>query len=298
MNKGIFYTSLSAILYGCIGYFGVSLMEAGFSVCDLLLWRFLISSLMLLPCVGLLFQEERSWTPKDLICLFFIGGLFYGGGTACYFEASKIIGTGLGMVLFFTYPIFVVLLSMLFKKSSINLPTLISLALIIIGSILIAFGRGADLELDFFGLLLALASGLGYGLYVFASKEGCKGISPLLSAWVVCAGNTATFCLYAFLVQGDVFFPSSAAVWMDIGCFALVGTVLPIILLLRGMQTLSANKASIIGVLEPVAVLAVGALILKEEVSAWQLVGAIIILLSAIAVQFERDSLLEPASST
>ena len=75
--------------------------------------------------------------------------------------------------------------------------------------------------------------------------------------------------------------------------FAFIGTVLPIFLLLRGMKTLSANKASIISVLEPVAVLAVGAIILKEEVSWQQGVGAFLILFSAVAVQFEKEKPLK-----
>lgn len=293
MNIGVFYTALSAILYGCIGYFGASLMHAGFSVCDLLLWRFFVSLLMLAPCLFFVFKESSNVKLLNLTSLFLISAVFYGGGTACYFEASRTIGTGLAMVLFFTYPLFVAILSIITKKSPINLPTVIALILIVIGSVLIAFGNGINIEMDLIGLTFALASGLGYGLYVFGSKESSRNMSPLLSAFVVCAGNSAAFTLYSFFGQGYFLMPSSQAVWTDIFLFALIGTVLPILLLLRGLKTLSANKASIIGVLEPVAVLAVGAFILKEEVTWIQLFGAIIILLSAVAIQFEKDSVTE-----
>lgn len=293
MNMGIFYTALSAVLYGCIGYFGANLMHAGFSVCDLLFWRFFISLLMLLPCLFFIFKESTGIKLKKFTSLFLISAVFYGGGTACYFEASRSIGTGLAMVIFFTYPIFVAILSILSKKSPVNKPTIISLILIVIGSILIAFGDGINMEMDLIGLTFALASGLGYGLYVFGSKESSKRMSPLLSAFVVCLGNTAAFSLYSLFGQGYFLTPSSQAIWTDIFLFALIGTVLPIILLLRGMKTLSANKASIIGVLEPVTVLAVGALILKEEVTWLQFLGAVIILLSAAVVQFEKDSVIE-----
>jgi drug/metabolite transporter (DMT)-like permease len=90
-------------------------------------------------------------------------------------------------------------------------------------------------------------------------------------------------------IQGALQVPSTQAAWGHIFLFALIGTVLPIFLLLQGMKTLSANKASIISVLEPVAVLAVGALILEEEVSPLQCLGAAIILLSAMAVQFDKE---------
>lgn len=290
MHIGVFYTALSAVLYGCIGYFGASLMQAGFAVCDLLLWRFLVSLLMLLPCLFIIIKDPTGINLKNFTSLFLISAIFYGGGTACYFEASRTIGTGLAMVIFFTYPIFVAILSIASKKSPTNMPTIIALVLIVIGSILIAFGDGVNVEMDLLGLTFALASGLGYGLYIFGSKESSKSIPPLLSAFIVCAGNTAAFSLYSFFVQGYFLFPSSQEVWVNIFLFALVGTVLPIFLLLRGMKSLSANKASIIGVLEPVAVLAVGAFILKEEVTWLQFLGAAIILLSAIVVQFEKDT--------
>lgn len=293
MNFGAFYVALSAVLYGCIGYFGSSLMQAGFSVCDLLLWRFVVSLFMLLPCLLFIFKETSLEDIKSLFTLFMISAIFYGGGTACYFEASRTVGTGLAMVIFFTYPIFVAVLSILTKKSPINMPTLYSLILIAVGCTLIAFGDEMSLEADLFGLILALTSGVGYGFYVFGSKEYSKGMPPLLSAFIVCAGNTAAFSFYSFFWQGYFHLPSSKGEWIDITLFALIGTVLPIIFLLRGMKTLSANKASIIGVLEPVAVLGVGALVLHEPVTWLQFLGAVIILLSAVVVQFEKDPVPE-----
>lgn len=290
MNMGAFYTALSAVLYGCIGYFGVNLMNAGCSVCDLLLWRFLVSLLLLLPCLFFVFSKTTHFKLKDLLFLFLISAVFYGGGTAFYFEASRTLGTGLAMVIFFTYPIFVTILSILSKKSPVTKPTIYALILILIGCVLIAFGEGKDIEMDLLGLAFAFASGLGYGLYVFGSKETTKSMPPLLSALIVCLGNTVAFGLYSLFGQGHFLIPSSHTMWLDIFLFALIGTVLPIILLLRGMKTLSANKASIIGVLEPVSVLVVGALILGEEVTWLQLFGAFTILLSAAVVQLEKDS--------
>lgn len=289
MNFGVFYAALSASLYGCIGYYGVSLMKEGFTVCDLLLWRFLISTLMFTPFLFVILKQENKIEIKNVLSLFCISAFFYGGATACYFEASKTIGTGLSMVLFFTYPIFVAILSILTKKAKANIPTLLSLILIMLGSILIALGNGFSLKMDLYGILIALISGLGYGLYVFYSKETSKSMPSLLSAFIVCIGNTVAFCLFSLFVQGYFILPSSLNIWNDIIFFSLIGTVLPIFLLLRGMKTLSANKASIIGVLEPVAVLAVGYFVLNEEVAWLQFFGAIIILLSIIVVQFEKE---------
>lgn len=47
MNKGIWLTALSGVLYGSIGYFGIKLIESGLQVHNMLLWRFLASCLIM-----------------------------------------------------------------------------------------------------------------------------------------------------------------------------------------------------------------------------------------------------------
>ncbi len=66
--------------------------------------------------------------------------------------------------------------------------------------------------------------------------------------------------------------------------FALFGTVLPVLLLLAGMEYLSASTASIISVLEPIAVLGVGAFMLDEPLQALEIIGALIILSATILI--------------
>lgn len=54
MNKGVFFTALSALLYGSIGYFGSRLIGLGVPVTDLLFWRFLFACLFLQPVLPMI----------------------------------------------------------------------------------------------------------------------------------------------------------------------------------------------------------------------------------------------------
>lgn len=287
MKIGVLYTALSGILYGSIGYFGATLMGHGFSVSNLLVWRFFLSCALLLP----IFLTWRRNPPlidwKNWLKLFLFGAIFYAGGTAMYFEASKSIGTGLAMVIFFAYPIVVVALSSFFHKTPFTLTTLLSLVLIVVGCTLIALGE--EFSVDVYGIVLASLSGVGYGLYVFFSKEASKNVSPALGTFIVCLGGTFAFLPCTFLIDGQVVIPSDSYLWLLALLFALMGTVLPVMFMLFGLKTISANKASIISVLEPVTTLAVGAFILAESVSLLQFVGAIVILSSAVLVQLEKE---------
>lgn len=81
-NCGVFFTAMSGILYGSIGYFGTRLLEEGLTVPDFLLWRFSFSVILLFPVTLLIWIKDK--------------------------KAGKTIGTGLAMVISFTYPLFVV----------------------------------------------------------------------------------------------------------------------------------------------------------------------------------------------
>jgi len=288
MNYGVLLTATSASLYGSIGYFGANLMNHGMSVADLLFWRFFFSTLLLLPLIPWVLRGVRISRAelKDIAILLCMGGVFYGGGTAAYFEASKSIGTGLAMVIFFAYPIFVVALSALVKKERVTQMMAASLFLIITGCTLIALGQPFQFDLN--GILLGLLSGLGYGIYVFGSKESSQRFSPLFATSVVCIGNTCAFVCYLLGSGKGFFIPDTGNMWLHISLFSLLGTVLPVLLMLAGLKYISANKASVISVLEPVTTLALGAIVLEEAVSGMQFAGAVIILGSALVVQFDK----------
>lgn len=262
-------------------------MGYGFSVSNLLVWRFFLSCALLLPIFLTWLRNPPQIDWKNWLKLFLFGAVFYAGGTAMYFEASKSIGTGLAMVIFFAYPIVVVALSSFLHKTPFTLITLLSLILIVVGCTLIALGE--KISVDLYGIALAAGSGIGYGLYVFFSKEASKNVPPALATFIVCMGGAFAFFPCALLFDGLIIVPSNSYSWMMVILFALMGTVLPVMLMLFGLKTISANKASIISVLEPVTTLAVGAFILAEDVSMLQFVGAIIILASAVLVQLEKE---------
>jgi len=287
MSKGLIYTALSAILYGSIGYFGAMLLSQGLSVAQLLFWRFFISTLMLLPFVLLKFRDANKTELKALAALFLNGAIFYGISTALYFAASKSIGTGLAMVIFFGYPLFVTALSVFVNGAPVGKITAISLLFITTGCCMIAMGQ--SFKSDFQGILFAMGAGLGYGLYIFCSKPASKAVSPISGTFMVCLGGTLTFLLYTFQEGSHPLWTHNSFVWTHIILFGLFGTVLPVLLMLLGLRTLSVSKASIISVLEPVTTLGIGLWLLEELATPIQLIGALVILIGAVIIQLDKD---------
>lgn len=286
--KGTILVALAGVLYGTIGYFGTILKQEGLSVAELLLWRFGGSVLLLLPFVPSLFKDRLTRYQWQTFGLFFCFGVIcYGFGTGLYFEASFMIGTGLAMVLFFTYPLLVVAYSALAEKCWPSFITWVSLALILLGCGMIGLGDRA--EINWSGIILAVVSGMSYGVYILASKSRSSVLSPLLGTFAVCLGCVAAFIGYALFTGDGFYIPRDSKVIWNLFLFSSIGTVLPVLFLLQGVKYISATKTAIISVLEPVTVLLVGVMFLSEPVGVLQAVGAVVILASALVVQVARD---------
>ncbi len=94
--------------------------------------------------------------------------------------------------------------------------------------------------------------------------------------------------LSIILIRHEFIFPNSYKEWFYISALGIIATALPIQLLLEGLKHIHASKVAVLSVLEPVVTLIVGITALHESTSTLQLTGAIIILLSAVIIQFER----------
>ncbi len=138
-TRATLLVALSATLYGCLGFFGTKLIELHFTISAMLFWRFFIATLWMLPFVlkKTAHVPSSNFDKRQLCIPFILGGLCYAGNSAFYFAASHYTGTGLAMVIFFTYPMFVVLLAWLIDKYPISKHMAIALISIALGLLLL-----------------------------------------------------------------------------------------------------------------------------------------------------------------
>lgn len=281
-RRGSFYAILSGFLYGFIGFFGMSAINAQLSVSTMLFWRFLISSLVMMALVALQIRTMKD-SFKALFMAYLNGVFFYGCSTYLYFCASMYIGSGFAMVLFFTYPVFIMILNYLLYGENMTKIYYIAILVILLGMILlIDFNQ---ISFDLTGLVLTLISSLFYAGYVMASKK--SDISPQGSTLMVCLGCMTTSFVVAMVTQ-SLEMPSTLSVWANLFGIGVIATVIPILLLLISLKYISSEKASILSVLEPVFVVIFGVLLLDESMQAKNAVGIVLILSGALMTLFSH----------
>lgn len=251
----------------------------------MLFWRFLVSSLFI---AALLIPQTKklNFDLTELVKVTVYGALFYGTCSILYFMATRYIGSGLSMVIFFTYPSIVLLINFLFFKQKIS--KIYYLALIIIFSGMLLLINGSKLHFNLIGVGLSLLSAFLYALYLIASK----GILvPALVATLFISIGAMLISLIAAVLENTFFIPTHLDIWFNICGIGIICTALPIVLLLKGLQHISSLQASILSVLEPVFVVIFGIILLGEQISLIQGLGVIVILagalLSLLSYRFE-----------
>jgi drug/metabolite transporter (DMT)-like permease len=283
-QKGSFYAIISGLCYGLLGYFGVTLMNSGFSIAGMLFWRFLIATLFMLV---ILIPEYKTLlqSHKESLKVIIYGVTFYSGSAIIYFISSKYIGTGLAMVIFFTYPAIVMLFNFLFLQAAISKTYYLAFIMIIVGMVCLADIQ--DASLDIVGIGLGLLCAVFYSGYIIASKE--SRVPPMLSTLMVSIGGAIT-CFILSCKDPSFCVPINTEQWLNIFGVAIICTVIPILLLLQGLKYISSEKASILSVLEPVVVVIVGITLLNEQINNMQIIGIIIVLSGAVLTLFSNST--------
>ena len=275
-QRGVLYAVSSGLCYGLLGYFGISLMNSGLSISNMLFWRFTIATLFM--CVILIPKYKTIFNSYKKNLLFIVYGIvFYTSSAMFYFMSSKHIGSGLAMVIFFTYPTIVMMFNVLFHKMVLRNTYYISFFIIIIGMICLA--NANKLTFNILGISLGILAAFLYACYILASKR--THIAPSISTLMVSLGSMIS-CLIASYVYDTFNIPNGFNEWFNIVGMGTLCTAIPILFFLQALKYISSEQASMLSVFEPIVVLIFGVILLGEKISIIQIAGAIIILSGAI----------------
>ncbi len=279
-HKGSLYAVISGLMYGLIGYFGMTIMHESFSISNMLFWRFLVSCFF----VGVILISKRkisrqSW--PEIGKVLFYGTIFYTGCSIFYFVASKYLGTGLSMVVFFTYPAMVMILNWLMYRTKITKRYYFSIFLILIGMSLLIDRH--EFTVDILGLGAGILSSFFYAMYILSSKK--SELCALSSTFILSLG-CGIACLIITHIDNSFVVPQTLHMWGNILGIGILCTALPVLLFLKALDYISGEQASILSVLEPVFVVIFGVLLLNESITFVRGIGVIVILSGALITLF------------
>jgi len=143
--------------------------------------------------------------------------------------------------------------------------------------------------MDMVGIGLVLVSSVGYAVYTTASRAALASVQP--EPFVATALVATTVSMIPFgLFSGGLSSPHGVQQWSLILGIGIVGTALPILLFVRGLELIEASHASIIGTVEPLVTVLLGIGLLGEPITKGLVAGGTLILGGAILVQYDSRS--------
>ena len=232
-------------------------------------------------------QVKTTINRRALFYLFLLGVISYAGSSALYFMASQYIGTGLSMVIFFSYPIIIAFVSWLLYRQRLRIGTILALFCMLAGLFLLQSALPHSFKI--MGFFYGILSAIFYALYILLNKRFCStAIDPATLTTAICFSCAAIFITFS-LITNQFMLPHCVKTWIYFLILGIFVTALPMQLMLKGLQHISAMRASIISVLEPIISLIMGMLLLGESVSQVQILGSLILISSVVFVHIQKE---------
>lgn len=250
---------------------------------DIAVWRFVFAT----PIIWLLVNSRRSPHSSDeklprlkLMSL----GILYAAGALTAFYGLERIPASTYVVLFYTYPAMVALLSVVLGVR-LTVYGWLALALTLIGIMFTVPDFNSAAALDPVGVLFALANALSVALYFLASGRVMRQVKALArsSAWVITGTLIVILCTIPFV--GGVGVPDNAETWGLLLMFSVVCTAIPIFSINVGIQKIGAAHASIISSIEPAVTMILAIVLLGEVILGVQWLGAVLIIAGVVLLE-------------
>jgi drug/metabolite transporter (DMT)-like permease len=217
---------------------------------------------------------------RDWLGIVWLGFTGYYLASFLDFAGLAYISASFERLILYLNPTLVVLLGSLLYRRAISSYQWLGLA-ISYGGVLLVFGHEVRLSGEgvWLGSSLVFASAVSYALYLSYSGEMVRRLGALrLVGWA--SAVACVFCITQFLVLRPLagLWTLAPQVWTLSVINASACTVVPVVLVMLGIERLGAGLAAQVGMVGPMSTLMMAAVFLDEPLTIWVLGGTVLVL--------------------
>ena len=272
--KGYLCAFISAFTYGLIPLFMIPIKKAeSFSVDATLFYRFLIASGAIL--LFLCYQKQRLRISLREGLIMSILGLLYALSAEFLFLAYDYLSPGIASTIFFSYPIIVALVLVLFYKEKITFPTILSLLLVVAGVGVLSIKEGSTI--NYVGLGISLLGALVYALYILIVNKVRIEASGVKISFYSMLFSSLYFWVKTLILGESIAIPSFSLVG-DITLFAIITTSLSLVALVYAVRYIGSTPTAIMGAFEPIVAVLISVGLFGEALTSSLIIGGIVII--------------------
>lgn len=281
---GVIYILVSGAAFGLLPWFARIAYNHGAEPFGMLMARFVLASVAMVAWRIFAKRDEPRPSRGLEVRLFMLGALGYAPQASFFFFGVDRIDISLATVIFYSYPVFVVLASWVVFRHSPSMRTIVCLAVALGGTALTAGQVQAG---SWTGVVLMLGAATWYSGYILVSSRIVQHSGAFVSLMYVMIGAATAHTIIYFATRPDM--PVDATGWLAILAAAIISTILAMGFFFAGVSRIGPGEAAVLSTIEPVVSIAIGVTLLNEDLTAPRLAGALLVLVSvAVLAQLSR----------
>ena len=284
---GYALAATAATMWAVNGSLARLVLDEGVGALHLSQIRATVSFLLLLAFLGVFKRDDLRIERREVpaLAMLGIGGLAMVQST--YFFAIERLDVGVALAIQYTGPLLLLLYLRFFKHKPLTPSLWGAVALSAVGSFLVVEAYDAS-GIDGIGVAWAVLAAVFFALYLVLSENaGARHAPHTTLTWAF--GFTTLFWLFVrppwtFPVE---VFDEPRAVLLALGV-AVIGTLIPFVLIVTAVRHIPAERAAVVATLEPVLAAILAWPILDQALSAPQIAGIVIVVAAVTWVQSHR----------
>ena len=290
--KGVALVGLGATSYGMLATFVRLAYDEGFTTAEVTTSQFIYGILGILLINS--FQKIKKGTAvikatRQNIFQLLFAGTSLGMTSVFYYLAVKYIPVSIAIILLMQTVWMGVLIEMILDKKAPSKLKIVSVVIVLIGTVLATNIFKNDLQLDWHGIMWGMLAAASFTTTMFTANSVAVGISSAQRSLFMLLGGAVIVFLFALATQNT---PFNFEIFMKWGIvLSLFGTIIPPMLMNAGFPLTGIGLGSIVSALElPVSVL-MAYFLLHEQVVFVQWIGIILIVLAIVLMNLNWDKL-------
>ena len=288
-HRGELFLLAGALLFSFNGIVSKLVLTSSLSALNLAQVRSTGAFIILFLLIFFRSREKLRVTKKELPQLAFFGVIGIAAVQFLYFMAISRMHVSFALIIEFTAPIWIVLWIKYVKKRFVPTDMWIAIFLAFIGLLFIAqVWKGRTL--DTIGLIAAFLDAIALSIYFLMGEKLTKtrdiqsltffGFAFATLAWLIILPiwNFPFEVFSERINMQGIFEGFDTYGWVLIAWIIIFGTIVPYLLVITGIKTLSASTSSVIGMVEPVLVGILAWWWLREAWLPLQIFGGVLVM--------------------
>jgi drug/metabolite transporter (DMT)-like permease len=287
--KGVFLVAFGATSYGMLATFVKMAYNEGYTTAEVTTSQFILGILGIL-LINLLQKAKNKnrglKASKQNIVQLMLAGTSLGMTSIFYYLAVKYIPVSIGIVLLMQTVWMGVLLEMVLEKKIPSTQKIVSVVIVLIGTVLATNLIKNEVQLDWHGLMWGILAAASFTTTMFTANRVATHISSAQRSLYMLLGGA--IIVFSFSLSTQIT-PFNFDIFLKWGIvLALFGTIIPPMLMNAGFPLTGIGLGSIVSALElPVSVL-MAYLLLNETVIFTQWLGISLIIIAIVLMNINR----------